>query len=138
MNWSYRKSKSWLRAIEVWNSKTQEERDAITEARARRLERRSQNLRTKNVSIYVLADPDGTPRYVGRSMHMKARLACHLGGGSARRVSDWVECLQNQGLEPRVIILEVCPAREGRRKETRYIRRFLRRFLLLNVCKRAV
>lgn len=55
--------------------------------------------------IYALTDPDGTPRYVGRSSSPRRRLVQHLSEFAVKAVREWVAELQARGEKPQFCLL---------------------------------
>lgn len=87
-----------------------------------------------NVSIYVLCDPGGAIRYVGRASFVPARFQQHLSERGSSPKCRWIAELLRAGVRPTVRVLEEVPALEGPRVELRWIRRLHRRgFALVNV-----
>jgi hypothetical protein len=62
-------------------------------------------------AIYLLSDPDGTPRYIGRTSSPRARLQGHLSGREkASAKQDWIEALKASGQRPVMTMLAMVPA----------------------------
>lgn len=85
-------------------------------------------------AIYVLCDPDGTPRYVSQSWHPQGRLKQHL--DDARHASRyppktltakerWLVGLLAEGQMPALKILETVPYRKGHAFEKRWVDWFI-------------
>lgn len=88
-------------------------------------------------TVYALLDPDGSVRYVGRTLHAK-RIEWHMQGSTQPKVRAWVESLEKSGQSPSARVLAVCPESSARATEQRFLNIFRRRFSLLNTVYQVV
>jgi hypothetical protein len=76
-----------------------------------------------SVTIYGLASPFGTIRYVGRTNALRSRLWRHLRGvDDSPKKNEWIRSLLDAGKRPDVVVLEVVPESEWQEAERRWIR----------------
>jgi len=78
--------------------------------------------------IYALMGPDDSlPRYVGRTIHPKPRLSCHLTwartGNDKSAKADWLRELLAEGQRPLMILLEAVPSDLANSQERTWIER---------------
>jgi hypothetical protein len=78
------------------------------------------------IYIYALTDPDGVPRYVGKSADLIQRFARHLSTGAEPAIRAWVSELRQIGELPRLITLFRVPDGECPFQEEASIIRMLR------------
>lgn len=82
---------------------------------------------TRTVSIYALLDPDGTPRYVGSSQNLAARVANHWSARlhperqSNQRYATWLASLDECGVRFGVKVLEEAPHELRYEAEARWV-----------------
>lgn len=121
----------------IWEAKTEAERAAVREAQARRVARRAELNANREVVVYALTDPDGTPRYVGRTAEIARRFEYHRAGGSSQRVQAWFGELSAKRQSAGLMILAVCHALDGASIENYYLSVFGKKYPLLNTCRTA-
>ncbi len=73
--------------------------------------------------IYALVNPlTGDMRYIGKTIQPKRRFKQHLKGETNRKCV-WLQYLQEQSLQPAMLILETVPEEEdGRERELFWVR----------------
>lgn len=75
--------------------------------------------------IYALCEPNGAPRYVGKSVWPHQRFGNHLSRARRQRhtprVTDWVRELLDAGQRPQLRFLEVVPEADALKAERRWI-----------------
>lgn len=80
-------------------------------------------------AIYVLCDPDGTPRYVGKTNRPRQRLWSHLSMAKSRPWQSvgaaWIKSLLDEGRRPVMQLLEIVPEADAGIREYEWIRDLL-------------
>lgn len=76
------------------------------------------------VFIYCLCDPDGRPRYIGKSVDVNHRLLCHLAPSqleASTYKNNWIKSLLVKNIKPVVEILDEVPENDWEFWECYYI-----------------
>lgn len=93
------------------------------------------DVRNVPVCIYALTDPDGSVRYIGKSVNPTKRLSSHMSRSAASPVYRWASFLRSHGLRPGLRILHVVPpGQDADAWETWFLREYRLVANLLNAC----
>lgn len=79
-------------------------------------------IETQTGYIYVLVDPrDGDRRYVGASKEPNSRLRSHINSPHSDALKEWINDLNQEGLEPKMDVLKEVDADRLAEKERKTI-----------------
>jgi predicted GIY-YIG superfamily endonuclease len=79
---------------------------------------------TATTFIYALLEPDSDDvRYIGKADNPKSRLSEHVNYRAESRTykSHWIQSLQKQGKNPKLVILEEVPVEQWQEAERRWV-----------------